>query len=119
MPPRAWAKTLKALNNLGYEKLIPGHGKVLDDTSYVNLNIEAAHAVADQRDKLVADGVPMDEIAAKLDLTMFKDRFIKDIPLYQGFYDGYFAGPLKAAAVKELSGERMVEIIPRDDVKDK
>ena len=114
VPPRAWAETLAAVNALGYEFLVPGHGEVQTDMSFVNLNIEAATSVADQRDTLVEEGVAVEEIAERIDLSAFEPRFIGHIPHYKNYFDGYFANPIRAAAVKELSGERMVEIILKE-----
>jgi glyoxylase-like metal-dependent hydrolase (beta-lactamase superfamily II) len=42
VPPRAWAQTLRNVNDLGYEILVPGHGPVQRDTSYVDLLIMKA-----------------------------------------------------------------------------
>ena len=114
VPPRAWAKTLRALNALGYQQLVPGHGLVQTDTRYVDLLIEAANEIADQRDKLLADGVPQDEIPAKLDFSDFDERFAGDDPILKFYYNLYFVRPFRLAAVKELSGKPMVDIIPKD-----
>ncbi len=50
VPPRAWSQTLRNINALGYEILVPGHGEVQRDTSYVDLIIEASDSIADQRE---------------------------------------------------------------------
>ncbi len=112
VPPRGWAKTLKKLNALGYHILVPGHGDVQRDTSYVDLIIETSEAIADQRDAMIADGVEPQDIPDRLDFSPFKDRFTNGDAYTEVYYDSYFEGPLRAAAVKELSGEPMVVIGP-------
>ena len=56
MPPRPWAATLKKLKALDYAILVPGHGPVQRDTAYLDLLIETAESIADQRDALLAEG---------------------------------------------------------------
>ena len=112
VPPRAWAATLESINALGYETLVPGHGSVQRDTVYVDLLIEVSTAIADQRDAMVQEGVPTEEIAEKLDFSKWKSTFTGDDPYIEGYYDSWFEGPFRAAAVKELSGEPMFVIGP-------
>jgi len=113
MPPRAWAATLKNLNALGYDTLVPGHGDVQRDTNYVDLLIETATGIADQRDAMLADGVAPGEIEAALDFSAYRKRLTGGDEYVETFYDSWFEGPLRRAAVKELSGEPMVVIGPR------
>ncbi len=110
VPPREWAATLKNINALGYEKLVPGHGEVQLDTSYVDLNIEAAISIADQRDALLADGMSAEDVEAALDFSEFEEAFTHGDEYLKTFYDAYFEGPFRAAAMKVLSGKPMVEI---------
>ena len=110
VPPRPWAETLRAINALNYDVLIPGHGAIQRDTRYVDLNIEAAESIATQRDRLLDEGLSHEEIQQQLDFSAFEDRFTKGDPYTQGFYDAYFEQPFRAAAIKALTGERMVPI---------
>jgi cyclase len=114
VPPRAWAKTLTALNALDYTLLVPGHGKVQDDTAYVDLLIEVATYVADQRDDLLTKGLATEQISEKIDLSQYQSRFIGEDKSLSNFYKGYFTDPLLAAAIKELSGQPMVELVPKE-----
>jgi glyoxylase-like metal-dependent hydrolase (beta-lactamase superfamily II) len=113
VPPKAWAKTLKALNGLEYEILVPGHGEVQSDTKYVDLLIEVATHVVEQRDTLLAKGMPEDEIIKQIDLSIFLQRFIGEEESLSNFYQGYFVEPLLTSAIKELRGIPMVELIPK------
>ena len=120
VPPRAWAETLRNANRLDYKILVPGHGPIQRDTSYVDLLIEAAESIADQRDAMLAEGMSMDDIGAALDFSAFEDRFIRGDSYLQDYYDSYFERPFRAAAMKALTGEPMVAIerpviIPFDD----
>ena len=112
VPPRPWAATLRAINALDYEILVPGHGPVQRDTRYVDLVIEAAESIAAQRDALIADGVERDALAERLDFSAFEERFTGGDEYLKGYFDAWFAGPFRQAAVKALTGEPMVAIDP-------
>lgn len=112
VPPRKWANTLHALNALGYKTLVPGHGPVQQDTRYVDLIIETASAIADQRDALVKEGISVEEIPEMLDFSKFEERYTGGDGYIKRYYDDWFEGPLRAAAIKELTGEPMKAIEP-------
>lgn len=113
VPPRKWANTLTKLNALGYTKLVPGHGQTQSGTKYVDLIIETATSIADQRDALIAQGVSHEEIAAQLDFSDFETKFTNGDSERETYYKIWFEGPLRSAAIKELSGEPMVKLEPR------
>jgi glyoxylase-like metal-dependent hydrolase (beta-lactamase superfamily II) len=116
VPPRPWAETLRALNKLDFKMLVPGHGEIQTDTAYVDLLIEAAESIADQRDALLADGKSTDEAEAALDFSAFEDRFIHGSEYLKLYYDDYFEKPFRAAAMKALTGEPMVKIDPPEQI---
>jgi len=112
MPPRPWAGTLRAINELDYDLLVPGHGPVQRDRAYINLLIEVADSIADQRDTLVNQGYEGDELAQALDFSEFEERFTGGDEYIRLHYESWFTGPLRAAAVKALTGAPMVDIEP-------
>jgi glyoxylase-like metal-dependent hydrolase (beta-lactamase superfamily II) len=112
LPPRAWAESLHKLNALGYRMLVPGHGEVQRDTQYVDLNIEAAESIADQRDALLLQDLSHEEVQAQLDFSAFEARFTGGDEYIAGYYEAYFEAPFRKAAIKALSGEPMVRIEP-------
>jgi glyoxylase-like metal-dependent hydrolase (beta-lactamase superfamily II) len=120
VPPRAWAETLRNINALDYKTLVPGHGEVQRDTDYVDLIIESADSIADQRDALLADGLAVEEVGAALDFSAFEKRFTGEDDYVKVFYDAYFEQPFREAAMKALTGEPMVaieeaEVVSLDD----
>ncbi len=112
VPPRAWAGTLRRLNALDYSALVPGHGPVQTNTAYVDLQIDVATGIADQRDAMVAKGLSLDEIEEQLDFSPWEKKFTGGDAYKKGYYDAWFEGPLRKAAIKELSGKPMKEINP-------
>ncbi len=116
VPPRAWAETLRALNDLEYATLVPGHGDIQFDTAYVDLIIETADSIADQRDAMLARGITNEEVEAALDFSAYEARFTQDDEYVRSYYEAYFEGPFRAAAMKALTGEPMVKIEPPENV---
>jgi len=116
VPPRAWVDTMRALNNLDYKILVPGHGEIQTDTSYVDLVIEVAESIADQRDALMAKGLNNEDVEAALDFSAFEKRFTGDDAYVKIHYDAWFEDPFRKAAMKALTGEPMVQIDPPESV---
>jgi glyoxylase-like metal-dependent hydrolase (beta-lactamase superfamily II) len=122
VPPRAWAGTLRNIESLNYRMLVPGHGPVQRDGEYVDLLIETADSIADQRDALLASGLATDEVEAALDFSAFEQRFTGGDEYVKVYYDAWFEGPFRKAAMKALTGEPMVafdkpEAISFDDAR--
>lgn len=112
VPPRPWAETLHAINGLEYDTLVPGHGAVQHNTDYVDLLIEAAESIAQQRDSLTTQGIDGEELEAALDFSAFEERFTHGDEYIRAHYNEWFTGPFRKAATKALSGEPMVQIDP-------
>lgn len=116
MPPRAWAQTLRNLKALEYETLVPGHGPPQTDTSYVDLLIETADVIADQRDVLLTAGKTNEEVLEALDFSAYEERFTHGDEYVRTHYDKWFVEPFREAAMKALTGEPMVQIPPAESV---
>lgn len=114
VPPRKFSVTLQNINALDYDILVPGHGKIQRDTTYVDLLIEFADAVADQRDVLLAQGLSDEDAQAKLDFSAFEERFTGGDPYLKFFFDAWSKRPFRAAVFKALKGIPMVEIIAEE-----
>ena len=105
---------------LDYEILVPGHGPVQRDTDYIDLLIEAAESIADQRDRMLADGKRAEEVEAALDFSAFEEKFTHGDDFVRVAFENWFEQPFRAAAMKALTGEPMVEVsqpepVPFDD----
>jgi cyclase len=113
VPPRPWAVTLRKLNKLDYDIMVPGHGAVQKDSAYVDLIIEAAKSIADQRDQMLAVGLTEEEVEQQLDFSAFEHRFTGGDPNLEKYYRVWFERPLRKATLQALTGEPMEKIGPR------
>jgi glyoxylase-like metal-dependent hydrolase (beta-lactamase superfamily II) len=108
VPPRKWANTLRAINDLGYDTLVPGHGDIQHDSAYVGLLIEEATEIARQRDELVSNGVDEEAAISRLDFSSFEQRHTGGDSYMAYYYRSYFKDPFAKAAFKALKDGPMV-----------
>ena len=110
VPPRKWSQTMRNIKALEYKILVPGHGDIQYDTSYVDLLIETSDSIADQRDALLAQGLSEEDAMAKLDFSAFEDRFTGGSGYLAVFLEGWFIEPFRASVFKALKGIPMVTV---------
>lgn len=104
--PRQWAETLRRLEGLDYEILIPGHGDLQRDSRYVDLLIETLGLVADRMSTLVADGLDEEEAIEALDLSGVEERFTGGDAFLAKRFEVWFKRPIAQAAYRIETGGR-------------
>ena len=72
--------------------------------------------MAAQRDAMLADAMSKEEVQEALDFSAFEERFTHDDEYIHSYYDAYFEKPFRAAAMKALTGERMLQPPPAESV---
>ncbi len=93
----AWARTLGALRRLGAAVIVPGHGPVMRDDSYVR-DVEALLvATREQLTALQARGVERKDAAALLDVPRFRERYVTT-PMRRQAFERFFV----QAAIQEI-----------------
>jgi cyclase len=113
--PKKWADTLRAINQLNYRILIPGHGDIQRDRALVDLTIEALDSIAAQTDDFIARGMSKEAAAAQLDFSAFDQRFTGGDPMIERYYQAWFVQPLRASAWRAANGEVMVKLEPEPE----
>ena len=108
--PKKWAATLRAINALGYDTLVPGHGAIQHDMDFMNLTIEALDSIAEQTDQFIADDLSQEEAMEKLDFSAFDERFTGGDSYIDTYYQAYFTTPLRSSAYRAAMGEVMVKL---------
>jgi cyclase len=78
--PSEWVSTLEKLGQLDADTIIPGHGPVMHDKSYVYLLRDLLRSAVDQMDTALAKTGPamfhtVNEMRGKVDLAPFRQRF--------------------------------------------
>ena len=98
-----WPATLRALKQIDAATVIPGHGPMLTDWSYVDQLIELTGSVWTQVKAAVAAGADLEATRKRVDLTAFRDRFVGTDERMRGSFDANFIAPAVEAAFLELT----------------
>ncbi len=110
--PESWASVLKRIKDTRYVTLIPGHGPLLTDTSYVDLLIETLQSVAAQVGALAAEGKSLDAVREAVDFSKVEPRFTHGDPILTRFFSLFFKQPIVQAAynvAKGIENEKLTE----------
>jgi glyoxylase-like metal-dependent hydrolase (beta-lactamase superfamily II) len=78
--PREWIQTLQNLAQLDANTIVPGHGPVMHDKTYIYLMRDLMKSAVDQMTESLRKSRPamfqtLDEVKASVDLTPFRQRF--------------------------------------------
>ena len=93
--------TLESLAAVDAQTIVPGHGDVLHDKTYIHLLIDLLQAVNTAVEKEVNDGKTLEEVQASMpktfDVKTWKQKFVGDNTEDGAFFDQTFAGLVKAS----------------------
>ena len=78
--PVEWIQTLQNLAQLDAQTIVPGHGPILHDRTYVYLLRDLIKSAVDQMDKKLTETAPamfqsVDDVKGSIDLSAFRVRF--------------------------------------------
>ena len=99
--PAEWAEVLRSMTEMDIEYVIPGHGEVMTDFSYVETLIALLSSVADQAARAVGEGLSREKAVARIDLSEHERRITGGNPLLAHLFMTRFALPIKVAAYRE------------------
>jgi glyoxylase-like metal-dependent hydrolase (beta-lactamase superfamily II) len=102
-----WGPTLRRAGALGAATVVPGHGPVLHDRAYLDLVAEAADAVAARVKALAGDGLSLEEVRQRLDLSDVRTKFARGDEDLGRRFDGLFLAPAVGRAYREAKEGRL------------
>ncbi|HTT32532.1 MAG TPA: MBL fold metallo-hydrolase [Methylomirabilota bacterium] len=70
-----WPVVLQKIIDMNAASIVPGHGPVMHDTTYLKALIELLQALTTQVKAAVAQGLSLEETRKKVTLVEFKERF--------------------------------------------
>lgn len=96
--------TLKALSEIDAQTIVPGHGDVLHDKSYIAEIIEFVQTVNQEVEKELDEGKTVDEVIANMtksfDVQSWRDKFAGTSQENIDFFNSSFEGLVKASATQ-------------------
>ena len=103
--PGDWSVTLEKLLSLKHTAIIPGHGPVLTDDSYVKLMTRLFAAMKQQVDAAVARGETLEQARKTIDLNEFQKAFAGESRMRRDVFVSYVMGAGLAAAFSDASAK--------------
>jgi cyclase len=103
--PAAYSATVEKLLSLKANIIVPGHGPVMRDDSYLRLTSRLLASLKDQTAAAVARGETLEQARRSVDLAEFRKAFAGDSMLRRILFGDYVSGAGVAAAFRE-AGER-------------
>jgi cyclase len=98
--PAEWIQTLQKMAELDAQTIVPGHGPILHDKSYLYLVTELLKSALEQmRERIRQIGHPgfhsLDDVKGSIDLTPFRAKFAGDDRDLQAEFDDMTAHLVK------------------------
>jgi glyoxylase-like metal-dependent hydrolase (beta-lactamase superfamily II) len=107
--PSEWIEVLKKLESFDFKTLVPGHGALQADHTYVDSVIALIDDVRRQVEPLAKQGLSLEEIQKKVDFGREYDRYAGKDTFVRKFFKKYFMDPMIGCAYKEAKGEPIVQ----------
>lgn len=103
---REWASTLEKIVALRPSVIVPGHGPLMRDDSYVRTLSEMFASIAKQTEAAVARGETLEQARGSVNLEEFRKRLVGESQVRRVAFSMYVAGPAVAAAFREASAAK-------------
>jgi glyoxylase-like metal-dependent hydrolase (beta-lactamase superfamily II) len=99
--PSEWVQTLHKMAELDVTTIVPGHGSIMHDKTYLNLVADLLQSAVDQMHARIRQignlgGHTLDEVKGFVDVTPFRQRFAGDNKDLQSQFDEMAAELVKA-----------------------
>jgi len=107
--PYDWISVLEKLRGYDFKILVPGHGAPQTDHVQIDKIITALKDVRTQVDALVAQGLSLDQVRAKVDLSADTRNLVGDDPWLDYWFNAFWIEPIVTSAYKEAKGEPIVQ----------
>jgi cyclase len=103
--PRSWIESLKMLERLDVEVIIPGHGEAQHDKKYLQLVRESLESVTDQVHEALRRGMTLEETRKFVKFDTIRPKFTHDDANLNAEFDGNFATPIVRQVYDEATEE--------------
>ena len=104
-----WIPVLRSLSQMDAVAIVPGHGPVQRDRSYLFALAELFQSVKTQVDAAVAQGLTLEETQKHVDLEPFRKRFAGEDRRRNRAFRDFFAVSVVRNAWKQARGEKTSE----------
>ena len=103
--PGDWGETLDKLLALKHTMIVPGHGPVLRDDSYIRLMSRLFTSMHQQVAAAAARGETLEQVRKGVNLEEFRKAFVGDSRMRRDIFDSYVLGAGLAAAYADATAK--------------
>ncbi len=96
-----WVRALDQLKARGAETIVPGHGEVQHDYSYLALVRELLVFTREQARRAVEQGTTLEDLQKTIDFAPFVTRFAAGDPIREEAFTNFYAAPAVQRAYEE------------------
>lgn len=107
--PRDWLEVLQRLQEFDFEWLVPGHGRPMRDTRYIDQLSALITDVRVQVGPLAARGLPIEQVREQLDFSSQRETFAGADRWRRLIFDYYWVAPIVQSAWLEARGEPILQ----------
>jgi glyoxylase-like metal-dependent hydrolase (beta-lactamase superfamily II) len=100
-----WVRTLDALDALPADTLVPGHGPLFRDRTYLRQVRGLVQALVDRVKAAVAAGATLEQTQQQVTLQDWKTTMAGDDPRKQRAFDGFVLQPVVERMWRQARGE--------------
>ena len=104
--PGEWGATLEKLMGLNATTVVPGHGPVLHDNTYIKLMTRLFASMKQQVEAAVARGETPEQTRKSVDLDEFEKLFAGESRMRRNIFSNYVKGAGLAAAYSDATATR-------------
>ena len=104
--PGDWGSSLEKLIALRPSVIVPGHGPVLRDDSYLRLMARLFASIKQQVEAAVARGETLEQARKSVNLDEFQKTFVGDSRMRKDIFASYVVGAGVAAAFSDASAKK-------------
>jgi glyoxylase-like metal-dependent hydrolase (beta-lactamase superfamily II) len=106
--PEPWIATLERIKALDFALLVPGHGRPMRDSAYLDRLIATISDIRAQVGPLARQGLSLEDVRSRVDFTAQTAIFAADARLRPAF-EGYWLTPMVENAWREARGLAIVQ----------
>jgi glyoxylase-like metal-dependent hydrolase (beta-lactamase superfamily II) len=96
-----WGATMRKLIAIDAATIVPGHGPLMRDKSYLTLVADTLESISGQVRAAAQEGLTLEETRKKLDLERFRKEFAQGDEQKARAFDGFLLGPGVPRAFRE------------------
>ncbi len=104
-----WIKILNQLISIGAEKIVPGHGPIMSDASYIKTLISLLEDTRAQVRAAVKEGLKLEDVRKRVTLEDWKTKLAGDDKFRRRAFRDFYLNPGIEQAYKEAVGEPLSE----------